>query len=219
MAENDQFPHAIKKGWRKPHRLFCGNQPTTTIVDASVQALKEEVASSKLWLSGAIEVSDALCDALAEVRPSDWLLKMREDKADPRFGLLTTLESLVADNPACDELKLAKAAALKVYDEFERALGQAKPDKIRGRLAATFGREVLTCRFVAPLRERIAQKTGPLDEEHLMEIIARVEKQSEKMLRPLFGKAGATGLRAPRRLTPQRQNTLEELNVGLRVQE
>jgi hypothetical protein len=145
-----------------------------------------------------------------------------ENPHQVRLALSTELESIVAADPASNDTKLARRVALKIYDEFRPESGRLDVSALRARLAGAFGSAVVENRFLEPARDRImdrAQRNAQEQFDWVQPILRLIEAQSKTMLTPLFDVAPPSRVRAPRRLTPRRKNTLAELKVGLRVQE
>jgi hypothetical protein len=222
MPDGDRFERSLfGKGWRKAYRMACNNEPFTLFGDALMTAvaaaLRGPLACASLPL-----VRDAISNALREKALSRQLNFGDRPLADPYRLLSDGLAQILAADSNALPTQLAAKAAQTVYLEYHLQRSSATSEQIQNRLAEIFVEWVVRHQFLARVREPVAEKNGRSAEAQIAyedNLFMHLAEASRKMLAPVFRTDGAATVRAPRRSTPQRKMTLDELGQGIPVLE
>lgn len=222
MPDGDRFERTLfGKGWRKAYRLACGNEPLTplgdTLMKAVAAALRGPLACASL-----AKIRDAVHNALQEKARSRMLNFGDRPLADPYQLLSGDLSEIVAADASAMSTQLAAKAAQSVYLEFHLQRDAVSSEQIESRLAELFVEKVIRYQWLARVRESVVLKNDRSVEEQMSweeRLFIHLAKPSRDILKEVFRSEGAVKVRAPRRQTPQRKMTIEELNQGLTVLE
>jgi len=156
MAEGDKFERAIRRTWRKAHRIACGAGKIETVIDEAMRALREEYNGGGLSLMRGADIIELLCVSLEGIASNDLF---GPNVSERRLKLSEGLESIVAKQPGSADTKLAVKVVLKVFDEMGSTSARVSRDEILSRVAGAFGAEVVKNRFLEPGRDGIMDKT------------------------------------------------------------
>jgi hypothetical protein len=222
MPDGDRFERSLHgRGWRKAYRMACNNEPFTLLGDALMTAvaaaLRGPLACASLPL-----VRDAVCNALQEKALSRQLNFGDRPLADPYKLLADALAQILATDSNALPTQLAAKAAQTVYLEHHLQRTPATSEQVQNRLAELFVEWVVRHQCLARVREPVAEKCGRTAEAQMAyeeNLFIHLAGPSRKMLAPVFRSDGASTVRAPRRSTPQRRMTLDELGQGIPVLE
>lgn len=222
MPDGDRFERTLfGRGWRKAYRLACANEPYAPVGDAlmtaAAAALRGPLACASL-----AEIRDAICNALQMKARARGLNFGDQPAVDPYQMLSQALREIVAGDTNAVQTQLAAKAAQTVYLEFHLRRDAVTSDEVEGRLSEVFGEWVVRNQWLARVREGIVGKCGrTADEQMIWEqgLFIHLSGPMRKMLKAVFREGGAATVRAPRRLTPQRKMTIDELHQGLTVLE
>jgi hypothetical protein len=206
MPDGDRFERALRgPGWRRAYRLsFAGGSN-----DALCDALKTAVAAKlrkTLDPHYLREIPRAIHQALTGGSSFasfvDVLSKLHSEQSDFAGKLL------------------AERSAQTVFIEFEPESRSANLTDVETRFSQELVERNVRNSFFAPAREGIAcgnNRTAAEELEWEGNILSALGNDSKAMLKPVFRDPKAS-IRAPRRTTPQRHMTMEELNRGLIIE-
>lgn len=222
MPDGDRFERTLfGKGWRKAYRLACGNEPLTPLGDVLMKAVSAAL-NGPLACASLTVIRDAIYNALQEKARSRMLNFGDRPLADPYRQLSEGLTEIVAADASAMSTQLAAKAAQSVYLEFHLQRTAVTSEQIESRLAELFVEKVIRYQWLARVREGVVLKNDRSVEEQMSweeRLFIHLAKPSRDMLKKVFRSEGAVKIRAPRRQTPQRKMTIEELHQGLTVLE
>lgn len=222
MPDGDRFEKTLYgRGWWKAYRLACGNEPFDVLGDilmkAAAAALRGPLACASLT-----KVRDAVYNALQEKARAKVLNFGDRPLVDPYRLLSDDLAEIVAADASAASTLLAAKAAQSAYLELHLQRTPVSSEQIEARLAELFVERVIRHQWLARVREGVVLKNGRSVEEQMSweeRLFVYLAGPSREMLKNLFRSEGAVKVRAPRRRTPQRKMTIEELHQGLTVLE
>lgn len=222
MPDGDKFERSLRgKGWRKAYRQACGGAPPNmlrdTLLGAAAAALRGPLACNSLP-----RVRDAVYQALKEKARSGELNFSDQGSADPFRMLSDLLSDIVADDANSVSTQLAAKAALSMYIELESVCDSVTSKRIQNRLGEKFGENVIRNQWLARVREGIAQVDNRSAEDQMAweeTLFTQLAQPISQMVGQMFRSDQKGTIRAPRRTTPQRKMTIEELHTGIAVQE
>jgi hypothetical protein len=222
MPDGDRFERTLfGKGWRKAYRLACGNESLTPLGDVLMKAA-ETALNGPLACATLTKIRDAVYNALQEKARSRMLNFGDRPLADPYRQLSEGLIEIVAADASAMSTQLAAKAAQSVYLEFHLQRAAVTSEQIESRLSELFVEKVIRYQWLARVREGVVLKTDRSVEDQMSweeRLFIHLAKPSREMLKKVFRSDGAVKIRAPRRQTPQRKMTIEELHQGLTVLE
>jgi hypothetical protein len=222
MPDGDRFERTLfGKGWRKAYRLACGNEPLTPLGDVLMKAVAAAMRGS-LACASLTKVRDVVYNALQEKARSRTLNFGDRPLADPYRLLSESLAEIVTSDASAMSTQLAAKAAQSVYLEFHLQRTPVSSEQLEARLAELYVERVIRHQWLARVREGILLKNERSVEEQMSweeRLFVHLAKPSRDMLKEVFRSEGAVKVRAPRRSTPQRKMTIEELHQGLTVLE
>jgi hypothetical protein len=184
---------------------------------AAAAALRGPLACASLT-----KVRDAVYNALQEKARAKVLNFGDRPLVDPYRLLSDDLAEIVAADASAASTLLAAKAAQSAYLELHLQRTPVSSEQIEARLAELFVERVIRHQWLARVREGVVLKNGRSVEEQMSweeRLFVYLAGPSREMLKNLFRSEGAVKVRAPRRRTPQRKMTIEELHQGLTVLE
>lgn len=222
MPDGDRFEKTLYgRGWWKAYRLACGNEPFDVLGDilmkAAAAALRGPLACASLT-----KVRDAVYNALQEKARAKALNFGDRPLVDPYRLLSDDLAEIVAADASAVSTQLAAKAAQSTYLELHLQRTSISSEQIEARLVELFVERVIRHQWLARVREGVVLKNGRSVEEQMSweeRLFVYLAGPTREMLKNLFRSEGAVKVRAPRRRTPQRKMTIEELHQGLTVLE
>jgi len=221
MPDGDRFERTLYgKGWRKAYRLACGNQPFDLVGDAIITALAFALRGPFACDSLA-KIRDAVFQALQEKARAGKLNFWDQPLANPFRMLSDLLDDIATEDSNSAAARLAGKKAREVYLSLEPECHSATLGQVEERLAETFGWGVVRNQYLAKVREGIMRKTERTFDEQMAwedELSAYLAERFQKTVKQMFRTDGKA-VRAPRRKTPQRKMTIEELHQGITVLE
>jgi hypothetical protein len=222
MPDGDRFERALYgKGWRRAYRLACADQPFTLIGDAIITAVAAALRGP-LACNSLIKIRDAVLQALQEKARAGLLNFGARPLADPFRMLSDLLDDIAAEDANSAAARLAVKKAKEVYLSLQRECHSVTRDRVEDVLAEAFGWGVVRNQCLAKGREGIMKKSGrTFDEQMVWEdgLSAHLAERLKKTVNQMFCSDGKVAVRAPRRVTPQRKMTIEELHQGIAVLE
>lgn len=222
MPDGDRFERRLYgKGWWKAYRQACANESFDllgdTLITALARALRGPLACHSL-----VKISDAVFQALKEKARGSQLNFGDQPLADP-FRMLTDLLGEIAlEDTNSVAAQLAVRVAQSVYLDLQPACGSVTRGQVQESLARQFGEWVIRHQLLAKVREGIVSKNGRTAEEQMgweEDLFAHLDGRLRQTVNQLFRQDGKVIVRAPRRTTPQRKMTIEELHRGIAVLE
>lgn len=222
MPDGDRFERTLfGKGWRKAYRLACGNEPLSPLGDVLMKAVAAAMRGP-LACASLTKVRDAVYNTLQEKARSKMLNFGDRPLADPYRLLSESLAEIVTADASAISTQLAAKAAQSVYLEFHLQRTPVSSEQLEARLAELYVERVIRHQWLARVREGIVLKNDRSVEEQMSweeRLFVYLAKPSRDMLKEVFRSEGAVKVHAPRRSTPQRKMTIEELHQGLTVLE
>ena len=213
MPDGDRFERALRgPGWRRAYRLSFAGGSTDALCDALRTAVAAKLRTS-LDLHYLKKIPRVIHQALT-VGASSGESAATSRAASPFTRFLDALNELDSKQSDFVGKQLAEKAAKTVFIEFEPDRNFSLSD-IEARFSQELVERNIRNSFFAPAREGIAYRNNrSAAEEREWEngILSALCNDSQGML-----KRAKTSIRAPRRTTPQRRMTMEELNEGLGV--
>jgi hypothetical protein len=222
MPDGDRFESKLYgKGWRKAYRQACINEPFNLIGDTLITALAAALRGPLACLSLA-KICDAVYQALKEKARAGQLNFGEQPLADP-FRMLTDLLGDIADEDTNSvAAQLAVRAAQSVYLDLQRDCELVSSGQIQDRLSKELGEWIIRHQFLAKVRDGVVSKNGRTAEEQMAweeGLFAHIDKRLRGTVSQAFRPDGKVVVRAPRRTTPQRKMTIDELHRGIAVLE
>lgn len=222
MPDGDRFEKTLHgKWWRKAYRQACAGDSFQmlgdTLMKAAADALRRQLACTAL-----AKIRNALYQALKEKARGGQLNFGDQPLADPFRMLTDLLSDIVSEEEMSLSTQLAAKVAQSVYLELQRDCRTVSAPQVQERLSEAFGWQVIRNQYLAKGREGIMLKSGrTFDAQMEWEdgLSAHLAKDLRKMIDGMFRTDGKISVRAPRRSTPQRKMTIEELHQGIAVLE
>jgi hypothetical protein len=222
MPDGDRFERALYgKGWRKAYRLACANQSFDLIGDAIITAVAAALRGP-LACNSLIKIRDAVFQALREKARTGLLNFSDRPLSDPFRMLSDLLDDIAAEDSNSAAARLAGKKAREVYLGLQQECRSVTLEQVEESLAEAFGWGVVRHQCLAKAREGIMRKADrTFDEQMEWEdgLSAHLAERLKKTVNQMFRADGKVAVRAPRRTTPQRKMTIEELHQGIAVLE
>lgn len=156
----------------------------------------------------------AICQALA-----DEAAKKRSGPAasDPFIFLQGVLHEIRSSESDFAATQILETAAKSVFSDLQQDGSSIGLSNVEASLSQELVERVIRHCFLARVREGIGLRNKRSTEQQAeWESQLLSSLQSRHMLKSFFRKSQGA-IRAPKRITPQRRNTLDELNQGLNV--
>jgi hypothetical protein len=222
MPDGDRFEKTLfGRGWRKAYRLACDNQPYNIIGDILMKAVAAALRGP-LACHAMGKVRDAVYQALKEKARGGQLDFGDRSLADP-FRMLTDLVGdIVQEDANSVSAQLAAKAAKTVYLHLQRDCRDVTESQVQERLSREFGELIARHQFLARVREGVALKNGRTPEAQMeweTGLFSHLEEDFKKTVGQTYRTDRKPVVRAPRRRTPRRKMTIEELHKGIAVLE
>ena len=222
MPDGDRFQRTLRgKKWAKAYRLSCDNQSFSLIGDVLTKgvsaALRGPLACNSLG-----KVRDAVYHALKEKAHGGRLNFELQPLADPFCMLTDLLKDIVAEDAHALSTQLAAKAAQSVYLRLHQECEDVTSSQIQEQLSTEFGQWIIRNQFLAKVREGIALKNNRTPDEQMaweQDLLTHLAEDLRKMVDKAYSTDGKVSIRAPRRRTPQRKMTIEELHQGIAILE
>ena len=222
MPDGDRFERTLYgRGWRRAYRLACANQPFTIIGDAIITAVAAALRGP-LNCTSIVKIRNAVFQALQEKARAGSLNFGDRPLADPFRMLSDLLDDIAAEDANSAAARLAVKKAKEVYLSLQRECHSVTLNSVGERLAEAFGWGVVRNQCLAKGREGVMKKTGRTFDEQMEwedRLSAHLAERLKKTVNQMFRSDGKVAVRAPRRMTPQRKMTIEELHQGIAVLE
>lgn len=221
MPDGDKFERKLRgKGWRKAYRTACDPASSrTTIVDILMtglsHALNNEMACPVLT-----EIRDAVERALAD--KADLPNRLAFDRIDPFYALDVKLAEIQASQTGSVSTHLAVKAAQNTYTDLEDDCDSVTARQVQDRFSEFLARNLIGYQWLDRVREGIEANSGRSVAEQMTwedDLLTDAAERFKKMADSHFRSQGQARFRAPRRLTPKRKMTIDELQRGLKVLE
>jgi hypothetical protein len=222
MPDGDRFERTLcGRGWRKAYRLARANEKFDLIGDALITAVAAALRGPLVCHSLA-KIRGAVYQALREKARAGQLHFGDQSLADP-FRMLTDLLADIANEDSNSvSTQLAARAAQTVYLDLQRDCEDVTSSQIQDRLNKELGERILRHQFLARVREGVVLANNRTAEEQMAwedDLFAHLDDRLKKTVDQMFRADGKIAIRAPRRTTPQRKMTIEELHEGIEVLE
>lgn len=222
MPDGDRFESRLYgRGWRKAYRQACVNEPFHLIGDTLITALAAALRGPLLCLSLS-KIRNAVYQALKEKARAGQLNFGDQPLADP-FRMLTDLLGDIADEETNSAAaQLAVRAAQGVYLALQRECDSVTQSQVQDRLSREFGQWIIRHQLLAKVRDGVASKNGRTAEDQMaweVGLFGHIDKRLRGTVDQAFCQDGKVVVRAPRRTTPQRKMTIDELHRGIAVLE
>lgn len=222
MPDGDRFERTLYgRGWRKAYRQACANESFEILGDTLITALAAALRGP-LACQSLAKIRDAVYQALKEKARAGQLNFGDQPLADP-FRMLTDLLGDIADEETNSvSARLAVRVAQSVYLDLQPACGSVTPARVQDGLSRQFGEWVIRHQLLAKVRDGIVSKNGRTAEEQMAweeNLFAHVDRRLKQTVDQIFRQDGKVVVRAPRRTTPQRKMTIDELHRGIAVLE
>jgi hypothetical protein len=222
MPDGDKFERSLRgKGWRKAYRQVSDGVPFNmlrdTLISATADALRGPLNCNSLP-----NISNAVYHALKEKARAGELNFDNLTSADPYRMLSDLLADIASEDANSTATQLAAKAGKSIYIEFEQHSESVTTKQIQDRLAELFGEKVIRHLWLARVREGIVKKNDRTVEEQMAwedDLFEQLSEPLSKMVGQMFRTDRKVTVRAPRRTTPQRKMTIEELHKGIAVLE
>ena len=222
MPDGDKFERSLPgKGWGKAYRQACATAPfhmlRDTLMGAAAAALRGPLACRNL-----ANIRDAVYHALREKARAGELNFGNKALVDPYRRLSDLLTDIVSDDGNSISAQLAAKAGQSVYIEFKDDCHTVTAKQVQDRLAEVFGEWVIRHQWLDRVREGVVLKNNRTAEEQIAwedDLCTRLSEPLRKMIGQMFRTDRKITVRAPRRATPQRKMTIEELHKGIAVLE
>ena len=222
MPDGDRFEKTLYgRGWRKAYRQACANEPFNligdTLITAVAAALRGPLACQSL-----AKIRDAVYHALKEKARGGQLNLGNQPLADPFRMMTDLLSDIASEDTNSVSAQLAVRAAQTVYLDLQGDCGSVTSSQIQDRLSKGFGEWVIRHEFLAKARDGIVSKNKRTADEQMGwedGLFTHLDTRLRKTVDQMFSADGKVAVRAPRRTTPQRKMTLEELHQGIAVLE
>jgi len=216
MPDGDRFERALYgKGWRRAYRLACSDQSFNLVGDAMITAVAAALRGP-LACNSLGKIRDAIFGALREPERAGHSL------ADPFRMLSDRLNDIAAEDSNSTGVRLAEKKAKEVYLRLQPQARAVTLSQVGDNLAEAFGWGIVRNQCLAKAREGMMRKTGRTFEEQMAwesNLSTQIAGSLRKTGSQLFRADGKIVVRAPRRTTPQRKMTIEELHQGIAVLE
>ena len=222
MPDGDKFERILRgPGWRKAYRQACDGAPFNmlrdTLMGATAAALRGPLACGSL-----AKIRDAVYHALKEKAGAGDLDFGNRTSADPYRMLSDLLTDITREDNNSVSTQLAAKAGQSLYIEFEDTCDSVTNGQIQDRLAEAFGQKVIRNQWLARVREGIVLKSSRTVEEQMAweeDLFSRLAEPVKNMVGQMFRTDRKVAVRAPRRTTPQRKMTIDELHKGIAIVE
>src|ERR1700730_11160694 len=208
MPDGDRFERRLRgKGWAGVYRLGCASAPNEAIVDKMMGAVTHlfRTQSTQVILDIHRELQDA-CQFLTTT-------PLRESVSQQAFDQLASALATLKEEAGYSELaRFAERAALRTFNEIDKAGERLSEDVLKQRLTRNLVWELSERRCFAVTREGMMESTHRDRETQL----AWEAKIRELLLAPcaalgknLISEEPNTMVRAPKRLFQPRPMSLE----------
>ncbi|MCI0486042.1 MAG: hypothetical protein L0229_05530 [Blastocatellia bacterium] len=222
MPDGDKFERILRgKGWKKAYRQVCSDAPFNmlmdTLISAVAAALRGPLANSSLP-----KIRDAIYQALKEKARTEKLNFDSQPLADPYRMLTDLLSDIAREDDNSVSTQLAARAGRSVYIEFEDICDSVTIKQVQDHLTEVFGKNVISHQWLARVRDGIVLNNNRTPDEQMdweENLFKRLSEPMRKMISQMFRTDQKVTVRAPRRKTPQRKMTIEELHKGIAVME
>jgi hypothetical protein len=222
MPDGDRFERTLYgKGWRKAYRLACDNQSFNLIGDKLIKAVAAALRGPLVCHSLA-KIRDAVYQALKEKDRSGHLNFGDQPLADPFRMLTDLLGDITGEDTNSVSTQLAAKAAQTVYLNLQRNCKEVTGSQIQEHLSREFGEWIVRHQFLARVREGVALKNDRTPEAQMAweeDLFSYLSDDLRKTVDQNYRTDGKVAIRAPRRRTPQRKMTIDELHQGIAVLE
>lgn len=222
MPDGDRFECRLYgKGWRKAFRQACVNEPFNLIGDTLITALAAALRGP-LACHSLAKIRDAIYQALKEKARAGQLNFGDQPLADPFRMLSDLLGDIAGEDTNSVAAQLAARAAQSVYLDLQRDCESVTSGQVQDRLSKEFGEWIIRHQFLAKIRDGIVSKNGRTAEGQMAwenGLFSHIDKRLRQTVDQTFHPDGKVVVRAPRRTTPQRKMTMDELHRGIAVLE
>lgn len=216
MPDGDRFERVLRGPWRRPYRISIEGSSTEALCDSIKKA-----TAAKLRASLSPAYLKRIPQTIHQVLTQLALGNVPNVSSDTqRF---TALTSALKELDSKDSDFVATQLALKAAQAVLIESGQERSSMTLSDIEACFSQRLVewTIRhdLLAPAREGMAleSKRSTVEQQKWeKDLLSALAPDSRRMLKPIFRNAEAS-IKAPRRTTPQRRMTIEELNKGLTV--
>jgi hypothetical protein len=214
MPDGDRFERVLRgAGWRRAYRISIEGSSTEALCSSVNTATAAKLRTmAPVYLNKIPQIIRRfLMQGLA---PGNLTT------TSSRFTDLTrAIKELESQESDFVSTQLALKAAQAVFIESGQGCGSMSSLDIEGDFSQQLVEWTIRHDFFAPAREGIAlgnKRSTSQQQEWERGILSTLAPDSRKMLKPVLRSAEGS-IKAPRRTTPQRRMTIEELNKGLTV--
>lgn len=222
MPDRDRFERSLYgKGWMRAYRLSCSDQSVSLVGDAVVTAVAAALRGP-LACNSLGKIRDAIFQALKEHERIGFLNFTDRPRSDPFRMLSDLLKDIVTEDSNSTAVRLAEKKGKEVYLRLQSECRSVTPRHVEDSLAEAFGWGVVRNQYLAKAREGIMRKTDRSFEEQMAwedGLSEHLAQPLRKTVTQLFRVDGKIAVRAPRRVTPQRKMSIEELHQEIAVLE
>lgn len=222
MPDGDRFERALYgKGWRRAYRLACSDPSFSLVGDAMITAVAAALRGP-LACNSLVKIRNAIFQALKEQERVGSMNFGSSALSDPFRMLSDLLNDIATEDSNSTGGRLAEKKAKEVYLRLRPECRSVTLEQVGNCLAEVFGWGIVRNQCLAKTREGIMRKSGRTFDEHMAwedGLSAHIADSLKKTVSQLFRTDGKVAVRAPRRTTPQRKMTIEELHQGIAVLE
>lgn len=218
MPDGDRFERTLRgKGWLRAYRLTFSDEGSGALNDTLLKATAaylRKVFSPDFLRKFPRAIHQALGSEAA-------LRQSGATASDTVLLLETLLQNLSSGENDFAATEILKKAAESVFNDLEQCCDSTTLSDVEDCLSQELVERVIRHCFLARVRDGIGPKNKRSAEQQAnweSQLLSDIESRSRNMLKSFF-KNSQGAIRAPKRTTPQRRNTLDELNQGLRVSE
>lgn len=223
MPDGDRFERTLYgRGWRKGYRQSCANESFELLGDTLITGLAAALRGP-LACHSLTKIRDAVFQALKEKARAGQLNFGDQPLANP-FRMLTDLLNEIAEEETNSvAAQLAAREAHSVYIELQSRCDSVTSAQVQDRLSRKFGERLIRNQLFAKARVGIASKNGRTAEEQMAweeGLFDHIDRRIRQTVDQIFRQdGGKVAVRAPRRTTPRRKMTIDELHQGIAVLE
>lgn len=214
MPDVDRFERTLRGlYWRKAYRLSFSDENSLafrdTVTKACAAYLRKAFPSDCLRKCPTVIYEGLRDKATKGPTGSNVFLEFTKE-----------LEQFDSEERDFAATEIIKTVAQTVFADLEAHSSSITPSTVEQAFSKQLIERVIRHCFLARVRDGIALKRRGIGEQvdWEREVISDVSARAEKMLRAFFRNRRGV-IKAPKRLTPQRRMTIEELNKGLTVTE
>jgi hypothetical protein len=221
MPDGDKFERKLRgKGWRKAYREACNPSSSHTLIADFLMTGLSHALNNEMACPVLTEIRDAVQQALVD--QADLPNRLDLDRVDPFYALDIKLAEIQASQTGSISTHLAIKAAQNTFIDLEADCDSVAAQQVQDRFSEFWARKLIGYQWLDRVRDGIEANSGRSVAEQMTwedELLTTTAEQFKKMLESHFRSKGQARLRAPRRLTPKRKMTIDELQRGLKVLE